>query len=123
MGDRVLWVCTDDSGTITPAVYGHDAGRCSAETIRKAAGKFRKDDAAYSIAALCRVAHEEADPGRRGVSVGLFKGPRNLKPGTLGKFGTDAGVWVINVSTGRCDRYDGSGCAETIELDPLQFHL
>lgn len=108
MGDRVLFVVTDNQGTIPEAsIYGHWSGeramRCARELAEYMAD--RPGDVSYASARMAGILHV----GVKGpLSVGLMPAPASLDPDTLrNESHGDAGVILINCSTWKAQGFGG----------------
>lgn len=118
MGDRVLITFTDDGETFTPAVYMHWNGSEAADWIRAAARRMRKGDAGYAAARFCGECHKQISGHN---SLGLLDAPNKGAAGidwTEYSHG-DAGVYIVNVSTGEVSAWGGYG--KPFKIDPALF--
>lgn len=116
MGDRVLVTFTDDGKSHSPAIYMHWNGEDAAKMIRDAAPLFRRGDEAYSAARFCGFCHTQIEGS---LGLGLLSGPKPETDWEEYSHG-DAGVYIVNVSTGEVDAKGGYG--KPFKLDPDKFH-
>ena len=113
MGDRAL-IIFRDSHEYSPTVYLHWKGGEVGELLTKAAPRMRGGDASYACARFVGVCHENM-PG--GYSLGLFNTPEDGRPRSHG----DAGVFVVNVTSGEVETYGGYGFDYDRPELPLRF--
>jgi hypothetical protein len=116
MGDRVLVLFTDDSKELSPAIYMHWGGDSAARFITEAQPLLRHGDASYAAARFCGFCH---DAHRSALGLGLLNAPTEKNPDWEKFSHGDAGVYVVNVSTGFVLAYGGYGVG--FKLDPANF--
>jgi hypothetical protein len=105
---RVRFVCCDDHGNYSPAVYSRcGGGRWAFDTVRKASPYMRANDPGSAAAGLCGYLFKEV--GYSGDTVGTLSLEAPPQPGPDGtidwkNFGGDSDVILINVDKGtaRC---------------------
>lgn len=113
MGDRVLITFkTTDKATKTtdysPTIYMHWAGEGAKQMLLNAAPALRRGDIGYSAARFCGECHKSLV----GVTgLGLFAAPDPTKPDfDWNEFSHgDAGVYVVDVQTGKVTAHGGYG--------------
>ena len=119
MGDRVVITFTDDDESFSPAVYMHWNGQEAPDMIRAAQPVMRREDSSYSAARFCGECHKAV----RGVTgLGLVDAPVGSEafPIDWNSYSHgDAGVYVVNTTTGEVKCHGGYG--EDFKLDPDKF--
>ena len=117
MGDRVLVTFKDKSSNdLSPAVYMHWSGEETEQYIKDAQKYMRRGDASYAAARFCGYCHQQLSPGPIGLGLLAAK----LDGITWEKYSHgDAGVYLVNVSTGEVEAYGGYG--KPFKLDPDKF--
>jgi len=124
MGDRVLVTFTDGED-FSPFVYMHWHGEEAADMIRKAQKHMRIGDYSYAAARFCGFCHVQLKSATRGrvavLGLGLLNGPQSTP--TAEEWAElshgDAGIYVVNVSTGEVGAYGGYG--KPFQLDREGF--
>ena len=104
MGDRIIVVFTDASGSYSPGIYLHWAGWEGAKTrLIAAAPRMRRADAGYAAARYCGHCHESITGA---LSLGLVDAPKASKAGRVNwrayadQFDTNNGIMLVNIGTG-----------------------
>lgn len=114
MGDRALIVFKEAGAETSPSVYLHWSGHDVGELLTGAAQNMRAGDAGYACARFVGHCHEQI-PG--GMSLGLFNAPEDGRPDSHG----DAGVFIVDVTTGEVETYGGYGFSTNPPELPLQL--
>lgn len=96
MGDRVLVQLYDDSGEVSPALYGHWSGNEGKKWLidLKSHMGDRLDDIPYSFARLVQIAVTDNST----TGFGVWNQTTLLDDGDIQG---DAGIYLLNVSTGK----------------------
>ena len=105
---RVRFICCDDDGSYSPAVYmRYGGGRRALDTVRAAAPFLRPDDPGSSAAGLCGFLFRQFGyQGDTGGTMSLDPPPEEEPDGTIDwkAYGGDGDIILINVQDGsaRC---------------------
>jgi len=114
MGDRVL-VSFKSGEDVSPTIYMHSHGGEAADWIKEAQPLMRKDDPSYAAARFAGFCASKI-PGTSGIglidAIDLSADLRDITHG-------DAGVYVVDVSTGKVEA--GGGYGKPFKLDPSKF--
>jgi len=108
MGDRAVVVFRSSREVHDVAVYLHWDGHRVEELIRGAAARMRAGDVVYAAARFTGHCHQEIEGA---LSLGVYglspDQVGHIESGEAGRLGHgDAGVWVVNVSTGELVHHD-----------------
>lgn len=124
MGDRAVIFCKSDADKmISPAIYLHWSGSRVGQYLKDAAPRMRKGDISYATARLIGILHEKIDGN---LSLGVFsvhfdfadykKQLSELKEYSQG----DAGVFTVDIDTGKVEHIDGTGYGFEEESDVIE---
>ncbi len=108
MGDRAVVVFRSSQEVHDVAVYLHWDGYRVEELIRGAAPRMRAGDTNYAAARFIGHCHEQIEGALSLGTYGLSPDQvGHIERGEAGKLGHgDAGVWVVDVSTGELVHHD-----------------
>ncbi|HET6878836.1 MAG TPA: hypothetical protein VFI31_01625 [Pirellulales bacterium] len=120
---RVYFVCCDNHGQYSVAVYMRvGGGRDAFDTVREAAPFLRADDPGAAAAGLCGFLFKKAGyDGETAGTMSLEPPPEPDPDGTINwrEYGSDGDVILINVHTGSAKCCHGSVAGQ--EIHDLQF--
>lgn len=117
MGDRSITVFKNGDH-YSPGVYLHLRGTETPGYIKTASSRFRAGDAGYSAARFCGYCHTKIDDN---TGLGLLPPPPDgdKTDWSFDGYGPgDAGVFVVDVNTGKVTVHDHDG-EHTFELGKL----
>jgi hypothetical protein len=123
MGDRVVFVCRDKSGALSPGVYLHAGGAGALDLLRDAAPAMRASEINDAAAGLC--GHIFGLIGATAAAAGMLSIFDSPKPGADGKVDWstyshgDAGVVVVDLHQRSATCYNGYLAGQTVRDLPL----
>jgi hypothetical protein len=120
VGDRAVFVCRDETGYYSPGIYIHLGGSQALDYLLQAAPKMPADDVSYAAARLCGVLHQIIS----GSDYLALLPPPEVD--TQDKVDWDqyshgdAGVVIVNVSSGTAECVAGYLAGRTLQSLPFK---